>query len=743
MVKTSMKHQQETRPSESTLLHQIWQEICSYFHIDKAHFPDRRRRAEAVVSLSFMLVYVCAWFSYVPIYALFFHNMVAAIAVGAIGLPTAVGALVIQRRSRNLEAACALLNYGCAITLIGCIFATGGTWSPVYFWSFSPVAGAYLLSGSKHGIAVTLIAAIGNSAVALLTHPHTNPNQWFFQFEVFSPFHIGFFALTVFLSITVFSLILYIFETKLKQALNESEGARIEVEKQKHRVDQAFETIKEQMAENKAVMNATEVAMVMIFPGMKIAPEKSSAYFQKLFPGMDNFFQALRKMNLESAKAVLQSVLGESALTWSLNESSFPLEAVIDGNTHELEWKKIENDGIITAIVFAAKNVQPLLESKEKVESLNRYARLLVTIVGEQDEKSTHDKEKKNRKIIKAINRQIPQVREAIARAEISLVDNWQPIYITLHTLKGEMSSFSFDDMKEFLHKTEEHVKDVREILRVSKGKLNGDTQAKIASIKSRLIPDMIEILTNLQEIQQICRQTGADQNAILISKERLQYAKDDPQLLKELVIDSLYDDVRDVIKGFETEIYKVAGDLGKPSPRLLISSARYYLTDFAADKLRQALTHIIRNSLDHGIESREERLQKGKSEIGELTFVVEDDLTSITIRIRDDGRGLDLSDIREKALAQGLIQQTRTHSLRELSELILLPGFSTTKNVSMVSGRGIGMEAARGFISDLSGTLTLHLLDQTEHPALELRLAIPKAHVPVTADPWPESKIA
>ncbi|HET9241060.1 MAG TPA: ATP-binding protein [Oligoflexus sp.] len=727
----------------SSLMQRLWQATCTYFFIDRAHYPDRGRRAEAVVALSFMLVYSCAWFSYVPIYGILFQNKVAALAVGLIGLPTALGALFIQRTRKNLAVASALLNYGCALTLIGCIYATGGTWSPIYFWSFSPVAGAYLLSGSKHGMAVTAIAALGNAIVAFVTQPHLNPDQWFFQFDVFSSFHVGFIAMTVFFSLTVFSLILYIFETKLKQALHESEKARHEIEKQKQIVDEAFATIKEQMAENKAVMNATEVALVMIFPGMKIDLEKSSAYFQKLFPGIDNFSQVLRKMKIESAKSVLQSVIGESTLTWSLNESSFPLEAIIDDNTHELEWKKIENDGVITAIVFAAKNVQPLLDSKKKMESLNRYAQLLVTVVGEQDDNRSHDKEKKNRAIIKAINRQIPQVREAIARAEISLVDNWQPIYITLHTLKGEMSSFSFNDIKEFLHKTEEHVKDVREIIRVHQGKLDHEAREKLTAIKGRLIHDLIHIQNSLQEIQDICRQTGADQNAILISRERLQYAKDDPHLLKELVIDSLYEDVRDVIKGFESEIYKVAGDLGKPSPRLLISSGRYYLTDFAADKLRQALTHIIRNSLDHGIESRDERLQKGKSEIGELTFVVDDDGPSIQIRIRDDGRGLNLVDIREKAMAQGLIQQSRKHSLREISELILLPGFSTTRNVSMVSGRGIGMEAARGFIADLGGALTLHLLDQTDHPALELRLSIPKAHIPVTPDAWLESKSA
>jgi len=99
------------------------------------------------------------------------------------------------------------------------------------------------------------------------------------------------------------------------------------------------------------------------------------------------------------------------------------------------------------------------------------------------------------------------------------------------------MSNFSFNDIKEFLHKTEEHVKDVREIIRAHQGKLDHEAQHRIADIKERLIPDLIEIQNSLQEIQDICRQTGADQNAILISRERLPYEMEDPILLKGRVI--------------------------------------------------------------------------------------------------------------------------------------------------------------------------------------------------------------
>ncbi len=729
-----------SKTTEKNEILKAWTKTCQYFHIDEAHIPERRKRVEAVAALSFMLVYAAAWFSYVPLYAIFFQNMVAAIAVAAIGLPTALGALVVQRKTKNLAIASALLNYGCVITLVGCIYATGGTWSPIYFWSFSPVAGAYLLSGAWHGIAVTAIAAVGNSVVALTTRPHEDPEKWFFQFDTFSSFHVMFYAFTVLMSMSVFSLILYLFHNKLTRALHESELAREDSDIQKQRAEAAFDTIKEQMAEKKAIMNATEVALVMIFENMKVDPEKSSAYFQKLFPGIDNFSQALKKMNLDATSDLLKSVIGEDELTWSMNSSSFPLEAVIDGHTHELEWKQIQSKGVINAVVFAAKNVQPLLDSKTTMENMGRYAKLLVTVLGGQESPTQQLKEKKPRLVLKTINRQIPQIEEAIARAEISLVDNWQPIYITLHTLKGEVGSFHFSELRDDIHRTEEHVKHVNDIRQAAQDNLDDKYLAEIDKVKNLLILELRKIRDQLLEIRDICRQTGADQSSVVLPRDLLMVAKDDLKHLQEIITNSLYEDLSFVIKGFESEIYKIAGDLGKPSPRLVVSCPKIYLSDYAADKIRQAFTHIIRNSLDHGIESREERLKKGKSEIGELTFLVEDTDEAIVVRVRDDGRGLNLVSIREKAESQGLMGKGREYTASELADFVLLPGFSTTRSVSMISGRGIGMEAARGFMTELGGSFELKLLDHSLHPALEIRLSIPKLHVPLSIQNQPRS---
>jgi hypothetical protein len=81
-----------------------------------------------------------------------------------------------------------------------------------------------------------------------------------------------------------------------------------------------------------------------------------------------------------------------------------------------------------------------------------------------------------------------------------------------------------------------------------------------------------------------------------------------------------------------------------------------------------------------------------------------------------------------------------REYTASELADFVLLPGFSTTRSVSMISGRGIGMEAARGFMTELGGSFELKLLDHSLHPALEIRLSIPKLHVPLSIQNQPRS---
>ncbi|HKW80936.1 MAG TPA: response regulator, partial [Casimicrobiaceae bacterium] len=121
-------------------------------------------------------------------------------------------------------------------------------------------------------------------------------------------------------------------------------------------------------------------------------------------------------------------------------------------------------------------------------------------------------------------------------------------------------------------------------------------------------------------------------------------------------------------------------------------------------EKLVGPLEHLLRNALDHGIESREARAASGKAETGEITLNVRQQGNEIAIELTDDGAGLDLDRIRDKARAQGLLAGEAEPTPAQLVEFIFAPGFSTATKVTQISGRGVGMDVVRSDIAALGG---------------------------------------
>jgi two-component system chemotaxis sensor kinase CheA len=125
-------------------------------------------------------------------------------------------------------------------------------------------------------------------------------------------------------------------------------------------------------------------------------------------------------------------------------------------------------------------------------------------------------------------------------------------------------------------------------------------------------------------------------------------------------------------------------------------------------DALESPLTHIIRNSLDHGVEPAEEREKAGKPAKAMIKFNTFRSGSDIIIEIIDDGRGMDKVKIRKKAIDKGIITPDTELTDKQLYDLIFLPGFSTAQNLSEVSGRGVGMDVVKRSISQLRGDVEI-----------------------------------
>ena len=125
-------------------------------------------------------------------------------------------------------------------------------------------------------------------------------------------------------------------------------------------------------------------------------------------------------------------------------------------------------------------------------------------------------------------------------------------------------------------------------------------------------------------------------------------------------------------------------------------------------EHLTDPLLHMIRNSIDHGIENPDERVKKGKQANGTISFKAYYSGPSVIIKLKDDGKGIDTEYIRNKAISKGLIDSKAQLSKKEIFELLLLSGFSTKEVVSDLSGRGVGMDVVKRKISEIRGEVSI-----------------------------------
>lgn len=154
--------------------------------------------------------------------------------------------------------------------------------------------------------------------------------------------------------------------------------------------------------------------------------------------------------------------------------------------------------------------------------------------------------------------------------------------------------------------------------------------------------------------------------------------------------------------------VRELSAKLNKPA-QIVIRGADTEVDKTLLESLADPLVHLIRNSLDHGIESSiKKRIAEGKSEVATIEVSAEHRSGNVHISISDDGAGLDREKIKERAIERGLITQDARLSEREIDELIFTPGFSTSNTVSEISGRGVGMDVVRKNVEALRGNITL-----------------------------------
>ncbi|MDE6885616.1 MAG: response regulator [Helicobacteraceae bacterium] len=166
---------------------------------------------------------------------------------------------------------------------------------------------------------------------------------------------------------------------------------------------------------------------------------------------------------------------------------------------------------------------------------------------------------------------------------------------------------------------------------------------------------------------------------------------------------------VSKVFNKFPRMVRDLSRDLGK-NIELIISGEETELDKSIVEEIGDPLVHIIRNSCDHGIENKEDRIANGKSETGKIELKAYNEGNHIVVEVADDGKGLDADALKQKALEKGIINEREADTMgnKEAFSLIFKAGFSTAKVVTNVSGRGVGMDVVKTNIEKLNGMIDI-----------------------------------
>ena len=225
----------------------------------------------------------------------------------------------------------------------------------------------------------------------------------------------------------------------------------------------------------------------------------------------------------------------------------------------------------------------------------------------------------------------------------------------------------------------------------------------RVSAEKLDILVDLVGELVTVQA--RLSQKAASDHNPELLSisetVERLTAElRDNTLSIRMVPIDVTFNKLRRLVRD-------LSNDLGK---RILLKTEGNdtELDKTVIEQLNDPLVHILRNSIDHGIEPPDQRQSAGKHEQGQIVLRAEHSGANVLIHISDDGAGIDTDKIRRKAIEKGLISPEAEKSEKELHQLIFHPGFSTAGAVTSISGRGVGMDVVKRSIEALRGAVDI-----------------------------------
>ncbi len=290
------------------------------------------------------------------------------------------------------------------------------------------------------------------------------------------------------------------------------------------------------------------------------------------------------------------------------------------------------------------------------------------------------------------------------------LLENDEQFYLFCEHFEKTTFDINFDLEKEFERFSSGYLNEVQKDVKTNKVEKTSKSVEtdKVSSLRvsAEKLDELVNLVGELVTVQ--ARLTSVannfnDPSLLNISEEveRITWSLRDSALnIRMLPIGTLFNKFNRLIRDLSKELNKEV--------ELIIEGAETELDKTVIEKLNDPLIHLLRNSIDHGIEPPEQRKALNKPLQGVIHLSATQSGGDVLIRISDDGAGLNKEEIKKKAISQGLINENAELSDQEIFSLIFQPGFSTAKKVTNVSGRGVGMDVVKKAIELLRGSIEI-----------------------------------
>ena len=264
---------------------------------------------------------------------------------------------------------------------------------------------------------------------------------------------------------------------------------------------------------------------------------------------------------------------------------------------------------------------------------------------------------------------------------------------------------------------------------RIASGRESGDgtvgKSIRVSIDRLERLQNLIgETVINQSRLIQLCEEAerldptfaGALNEFVEENSRSVRDLQDEIQAVRMVQVDTVFSRLRRVVRDYSVESNKEI--------RLRIEGGETELDKTVTDQLHGPLLHLIRNAMDHGIESSEERRQAAKDPAGTIWLRAFHRGGHVMVEVQDDGKGMDVQRIRQKGLDRGLIEESEELSDQQLLQMVFRPGFTTTDEVTDVSGRGVGMDSVKRDIEALLGTIDI-LSEPGRGTTLRMRLPL------------------